>query len=333
MVNTLSQLIIGFAKRGLVVILTGCITVTASGQFAPPAGQAGSTAISKDSSIIKAWAVSSTIVRGWQDISDTTVGRASAGDSSSPVGIANGSIVSLGDGGTATLVFNKPITNGAGPDFAVFENGFSDSFLEVAFVEVSSDGQRFVRFPAVSDTQDTAAIGSFGELDATKLNNLAGKYRANYGTPFDLEELNDSAGLDVSRITHVRVIDCVGSLNPLYATYDKNGSKVNDPWPTPFASSGFDLDAVGVIHELITSGIEENSTVALGLYPNPASDFLNIQLLNGVFISGEIYDVNGHLLMAVAETKIDITALPDGFYFFHIKVNNNNVISKFIVSR
>ena len=36
----------------------------------------------------------------------------------------------VGDGGSAILTFDTPIANGPGFDFAVFENGFSDTFLE-----------------------------------------------------------------------------------------------------------------------------------------------------------------------------------------------------------
>jgi hypothetical protein len=69
------------------------------------------------------------------------------------------------------------------------------------------------------------------------------------GTPFDLDELSGvSALLNIDAVTHVRIIDVVGSLNDLYASRDSLGNKINDPWSTPFASSGFDLDAVGVIH-------------------------------------------------------------------------------------
>ncbi|MFN6048554.1 MAG: T9SS C-terminal target domain-containing protein, partial [Bacteroidota bacterium] len=51
---------------------------------------------------------------------------------------ASNGVVSLGDGGIATLTFDPPITNGDGFDFAVFENTFLDTFLELAFVEVST---------------------------------------------------------------------------------------------------------------------------------------------------------------------------------------------------
>jgi hypothetical protein len=47
----------------------------------------------------------------------------------------------------------------------------------------------------------------------------------------------------------VRIRDVVGSIKPEYATLDSKGNPINDPWPTTFPTGGFDLDAVGVIHE------------------------------------------------------------------------------------
>lgn len=214
------------------------------------------------------------------DISEPDSGFATVGSESSAVGPAmqNG-VLSLGDGGAATLQFASPIINGTGWDFAIFENTFLDSFLELAFVEVSSDGQRFVRFPASSLSDTTLQTWAFGYTRPEKVNNLAGKYVVGYGTPFDLEELKDSAGIDLNNITHVRVTDVVGSINAKYARRDASGRKINDPWPTRFPSSGFDLDAVGVIHQknnLNSGSVARQSPISV--YPNPVKGgLLNVQ--------------------------------------------------------
>jgi hypothetical protein len=52
-------------------------------------------------------------------------------------------------------------------------------------------------------------------LDSTNIHNLAGKHLKGYGTQFDLEELKDvSAVLDVNSVTHIRIIDVVGFVEP-----------------------------------------------------------------------------------------------------------------------
>jgi hypothetical protein len=226
-----------------------------AGPFAPAAGQPGSSAIANTSPAIMEWASGfRDLIRGPMNIADPGAGLASFGSGTEALGFADANaahVVSLGDSGSITLSFDRPITNGPDADFAVFENGFADSFLELAFAEVSSNGVDFVRFPAVSLTQTSTQVGSFGSLDPTNLNNLAGKYRAGFGTPFDLSDIAGlSALVDPNHISFVRIVDAVGSINPALGTIDSQGHLVNEPYPTAFSSGGFDLDGVAVIHAI-----------------------------------------------------------------------------------
>jgi hypothetical protein len=142
-----------------------------TGPFAPAAGQPGSTAIANTSGSFVEWADGyQNLIRGPLDIAHPSAGQASFGDPTSALGEADGSTthaVSLGDGGQITLSFARPITDGPGPDLAVLENSFSDTFLELAFVEVSTNGVDFVRFPSESLTQTTTQVGTSGLLDRT----------------------------------------------------------------------------------------------------------------------------------------------------------------------
>jgi hypothetical protein len=220
--------------------------------FAPAPGYSGSTAIHKDSSIFLSWANGIEFQRGFLDISNKSLGLASFGEAENALFQAEGNsidVVSFGDSGIAVLSFPYPITNGNGFDFAVFENGFTDHYVEYAFVEVSSDGENYVRFPNYSETPTEIQMGSFEFSDCRFVHNLAGKYRQGYGTPFDLEDLRDSANLDVNAISHVKIIDVIGSINSDYGTFDSENRIINDPWPSAFESGGFDLDGVGVIHQ------------------------------------------------------------------------------------
>ena len=285
-------------------------------QYAPPAGQPGSTAIHQDSSVFVAWAKECIVERGWVNIAIPDSGWVTYGADTSAIGKANNSVISLGDGGVATLNFEVPIANGPGFDFAVFENSFLDDFLELAFVEVSSDGQNYFRFEASSLTQTDEQVETFGLLDATKIHNLAGKYRAAFGTPFDLEELKNEEGLDVNHIIAVRIIDVVGSIEEEFATYDAQGLKVNDPWPTAFPTGGFDLDAVGVINNEDNTAIaEQPGNFQLKIFPNPASENIYLQsdvLLDKIIIT----DLQGMVLLEIKrpglQQSIPISVLPDG---------------------
>ncbi|WP_435020090.1 PEP-CTERM sorting domain-containing protein [Tundrisphaera sp. TA3] len=179
--------------------------------------------------------------------------------------------------GSITLGFDTPITDGAGADFAVFENGFgfggANSLLaELAYVEVSSNGTDFARFASISlNTAPTTVSGAFQGYDMTNVYNLAGKHASGWGTPFDLSQLgNDAlvaAGLlDLSRISYVRLVDVVGS-GPLFdptgaavqgIARDSLGNPILDNWVT-YDSAGFDylglnVGAVGVINAVPEPG-------------------------------------------------------------------------------
>ena len=304
----------------------------AAQSFAPAAGLPGSTAIHKDSSVFVLWANGVDVVRGFKDVSEEFQGYASYGVPENALGIAEGdgtTIVSLGDSGIATLTFPGIIINGPGPDFAIFENGFTDNYMELGHVEVSSNGVNFYRFPSVSETPIDVQITNFTFGDCRYVHNLAGKYRQEFGTPFDLEDLAHILNLDVNHITHVRIIDVVGSINPLYATYDGLGNIINDPFSTPWESSGFDLDAVGVIH---SQPLElEEETLEFALYPNPSNHFIHFSS----DFSGEltILDLSGRVLKSIMfneDLLVDLTSFDAQVLLFEVQSNGRTFVKRVI---
>lgn len=312
-------------KSRLALFLLFICATQLQAQYAPAAGQVGSTAIYKDNACFVAWANSCNLERGWLNILDSTLGKSTVGDANSCIGAAgeNG-VVSLGDGGRATVQFQNPIYNGPGYDFAIFENSFRDDFLELAFVEVSSDGIIYKRFPATSLIDTSVQVDSFGLIDCRQINNLAGKYRALYGTPFDLEELALYSDIDIMNIRFVRLIDVVGTMMDSYASRDKDGRKINDPFPTPYPSSGFDLDAVGVIHSRGMNSITDNNMPAMRVYPTLLGAGQNIHIENMQAIEQirlvdmQGNEVNAHLIDK--EIFVD-AALRGGLYILQVQAD------------
>ena len=311
--------------------------------FSPAANENGSNAIAKDSSVIVSWATSSELTRGFvqiddESITDKEINTASYGEASNATGIAEGTsagVVSLGDEGVAILTFDTPIKNDVGADFAVFENGFATGnldFLELAFVEVSSDGENYFRFPSISLTNGTEQIGSFGGIDTKNISNLAGKFNAGFGTPFDLEDLSDIDGLDINSITHIKIIDVVGTINPMFASIDSKGNIINDPYPTASSTGGFDLDGVAVLNENTVSALSTVVESTLAVYPNPAVSTLNISLKVASLIT--IHNVNGMLVYSEdlneGVTSIDVikSGLSSGMYFVQTE---GAVVTKLII--
>ena len=157
-------------------------------------------------------------------------------------------VVVLGDGGSIVLTFAKPITDGEGADFAVFENSFNDGFLELGTVEVSSDGEHFVAFDHFY--LGLEKIGGTGTHDSSLIWGFAGKFKQGKGTMFDLADLEgkpevEDGTVDLEAITHVKIVDVIGD----GSQFDSIGDPIYDPYPTGAISAGFDLDAIGVINE------------------------------------------------------------------------------------
>ncbi len=309
--------------RSTSIITFLALVFLARAQYAPPASQVGTTAVAKDSNIIRSWATEVVdFNRGYKDLNDTTLGWATFGDSTEALGMAEGNstnVVSLGDGGAITLKLPYAVFNGPGADFVVFENSFDETFLELAFVEVSTDGFTFVRFPAYSLTDDSQEIGTFGSLDATKIHNLAGKYKQGYGTPFDLEDIKDSIGIDVNDIHFIRIVDVVGTTRTEFATYDSQGHVVIDPYPTPFDNGGFDLDGVGTIHEDSDVSVNQIDEFVVRVFPNPAQSVLMIEVSQ--LTTAELFDMNGRLVWSntfLGLMPVDLTTLLNGLYLLKL---------------
>ena len=224
------------------------LLVGAAGAFAfNDIGQTNLSFDRSDPSIV-AWATTVLDVeRGPEDHAVIGSALASYGNPQDVLG-ASGTACSLGDGGQLTLGFDVPLADGPGADFVVFENAFEFGglvFMELGFVEVSSNGVDFARLPAIC--RRTTPMGAFDGALAADFYNLAGNFAT--GTGFDLSDLVLAAhplvlsgAVVLSNVTAVRIVDVVGD----GSTLDALGQPVYDPYPTAFASGGMDLTGVGV---------------------------------------------------------------------------------------
>ncbi|MDQ7088819.1 MAG: hypothetical protein Q9Q13_13625 [Acidobacteriota bacterium] len=147
-----------------------------------------------------------------------------------------------------------------GPDFIVFENAFfvgaaptgpDDDytiFAEPGFVEVSADGETWVRFPYDQQALEAARGGNIDRRQHLALKGLAGitpTFTGNWTVPDDPAQWDpagpggvsgaggdafDLADVGLARVRWLRIIDAESN----------NGF--------PGAGEGFDLDAVVVLH-------------------------------------------------------------------------------------
>jgi hypothetical protein len=253
--------------------------------YAPAAGLPGSTAVARDDPRIAGWAVAVHAVQYGLEVADDWKRPDKA---LGPAGGNTEDVLVLGRGGSVVLEFDPAIADGDGDDFAVFENAIHDTFLELAHVEVSSDGERFVRFPGYSQT--AAPVPAFGDVQPAYVHGLAGKYRIGFGTPFDLKVLADAHAaalrgeggfsdefrrqlldnypfLDPAAVRYVRIVDIVGD----GSDFDCEGYAIYDPYPTVI-TAGFDLDGVGVINQAPARTGFAGWSAARGLAPLPGAD-------------------------------------------------------------
>ncbi len=141
-------------------------------------------------------------------------------------GCCNGSldVVSLGNGGSVVLGFERRILDGPGADFVVFENPFefaNDLYAELGTVEVSDDGVNFHAFPCTAVTSPFGRCAGWHPVFLNGVEQPVIPSNAG-GDAFDLGEVG------LTEAAFVRVTDRVDIDPP------DHGS--------------FDLDAVGIVH-------------------------------------------------------------------------------------
>jgi hypothetical protein len=123
-------------------------------------------------------------------------------------------------------------------------------------------------------------------------------------------------------IVYVKLIDVCGSVNVDYASYDQFGHIINDPWPTPFPSSGFDLDAIAVLNAKYGLGIHESDAPhSWTAYPNPFKE--SIAMRGADMILFELLNSFGQVISTFnASESINTSTLTKGLYLLHNKQDN-----------
>ncbi len=173
-------------------------------------------------------------------------------------GLGSGSldVLTLGEGGSVVLGFDVALRDGPGADLAVFENGFTfgagQVFAELGFVEVSSNGVDFARFPSAfaPPAAGGTPMGTFAGLGGGMP--VVANVSVDPESPFDCAhaggealDLADLAGdplvtggqVDLQDVRFVRLVDVTPG------STDSQGTPIASG-----ASGGVDFDAVAALH-------------------------------------------------------------------------------------
>jgi hypothetical protein len=128
----------------------------------------------------------------------------------------------------------------------------------LGYVEVSTDGVHYARFPShyLNYPGGAGLPGNIAYLtqDVSNVYNLAGKhanaYGISWGTPFNLDDLASdplvlSGDVDLNLINYVKIVDIPGN-----GTFtDAYGNGIYDAWVT-WGSGGMDFEALGVMNQV-----------------------------------------------------------------------------------
>jgi hypothetical protein len=222
-------------------------------------------------------------------------------------------VCTLGVGGSLTVGFEVVITDGPGADVSVFENAFlfgTESFSEVAYVEVSTNGTDFARFdsryagPSTGLSGFTAPLGTYSGLTgfvpivANVVTNtvdpldpvVAG------GEAFDLADLAThplvvGGQVNLAAIHFVRIVDV-----PHATGLDSFGSVIFD---NSGATGTADIDAVAVLNH--TGSVTANQ---------PRIDFF-VDALG--FLNLAIEDPNGFADLDLNQLTVSFNLTPVPF--------------------
>ncbi len=110
---------------------------------------------------------------------------------------------------------------------------------------------------------------------------------------------------------------------------DQYGHLINDPYPTPFESGGFDLDGVGIIHQKML-GIKDLQ-MYIEVIPNPFHDQIKI-ITQGDF-TYSLYSTDGTLVSTDNATDfcyLQASHLENGVYFLELRIGDNMIVKQLV---
>lgn len=172
---------------------------------------------------------------------------------------------------------------------------------------------------------------------------LEWKY-ANQLTEGDYENSFYVDDITVGNAYNVYRANCDGNAQTLVAVAVINAQFVDNDWVTlPIGQYkyGVSIDGGNTIYwsECIDKdyqGLDENTIADVAVYPNPATNFIKIDVNTqlSVFVQCvDIYNVTGQLVISSTETEINVSELESGIYFVNILTEKGVFVKKITVSR
>ena len=194
------------------------------------------------------------------------------------------------------------------------------------------------RVPGMTDTQFTDIFLEFStamKFDGDPLRvMISGNYDGNSDpSDYEWEDITDAFDFSTGYYEwvesgKVNIIDVVGDFaNSGYDWYVAFLYTSSDE-----AASSWEIDYVKVTGDWIAS-VGDNSTQAIGLYPNPAREQVSFMLESDAQVS--VFDMTGRMVNTMeckaGQAQIGVSELENGVYFVNVRyANGGTAITKFV---
>jgi hypothetical protein len=125
-------------------------------------------------------------------------------------------------------------------------------------------------------------------------------------------------------------VSAVPNTNYNFVNWTENGAVVSNSANYSFEITS-DINLVANFEFTLSvneNEVDENSIV---IYPNPINDYLTIK--SSSFLSVEVFDVYGKLVLSTNESKIDLSSQPSGIYILKVKSLNSVVTMKRVIKK
>ncbi|MFV0573749.1 MAG: T9SS type A sorting domain-containing protein [Xanthomarina gelatinilytica] len=228
------------------------------------------------------------------------------------------SLVTIGD---TLVIYNNPSLtsiNGFQNLTSIENAGFDENAINIVTVSNGSLG--------ITNNNSLTSINGFANLNTihaflsiqnnpllTSINgiNSLSNFVYPYGPLFNIK--NNSSFSDYCTLSYIISDGLISS-----SSYDVTGNAYNPTYQD-------------IVNGSCSLSIEEfESDIDVSIYPNPTTDFINIQA-NFDINSVEIYSLHGQKVLAIENQKtINISLLPEGIYFLKVKTEKSTVTKKII---
>jgi hypothetical protein len=267
--------------------------------------------------------------------------------------------VFFNDDGTASI-------DGGGEGAATFSYPNDTWMLQEVIVDLNNDWAEY-KLDGVSIHGWQWSIGSFGQSNLNQLGaiNLFAWTGSDKGTPkfyvdnFMIEEFGELLLMPPVNFTLSVTFDNIqlsweepagNTLNGYNIYYAYDGGDFNlltNTTETSYIveSPGYGMHAYYLtavyeegesdptnIEEVTLTGIEDNESIEVEIFPNPAEDYMAV-IVTGTVISMKIYGYDGNLIgnpTSSGNRKLDISQLESGVYFLQVETENSNFTKRFI---